>query len=137
MTLEWDYFYSQGYQKIKTDSQLFDYFDLFGGSSSDYLHYVENEMTQGEPVSLSFTLAYDFDACLKVWDAFYINLSGGILGVDSDSQGNFVVAGYDANNIEYIIRHSVNGDLPNVWKQNSAETGGKILPGGINFCLND
>ena len=47
-----------------------------------------------EYATISFVLAYDFKACVKVWDAFYINLNS-IRGVDVDDAGNFVVAGYN------------------------------------------
>ena len=73
-------------------------------------------MVAGQDVSIAFTLAYDLKACTKVWNAFYINLPDGILGVDTDNEGNFVVAGYDGKGTEYILRHKANGELPQIWK---------------------
>ena len=88
-------------------------------------------------MKLSFTLAYDFKACRKVWDAFYVNLSGGILGVDSDQEGNFIVAGYDELGFEYIFRHTATGELPTIWKFDVSATGGPIVEGGVHFAFND
>ena len=73
-------------------------------------------MTAGQDVSLSFTLAYDFNECRKIWNAFYVNLPGGILGVDTDADGNFVVVGYDGNGLEYILRHKASGEFPQIWR---------------------
>ena len=88
-------------------------------------------------MKLSFVLAYDFEACRKVWDAFYANLSGGILGLDSDKEGNFIVAGYDESGFEYVFRHTSTGQLPTIWKFDVSASGGPIVPGGIHFAFND
>ena len=95
-------------------------------------------MNHGEDVSLAFTMAYDFNACTKVWDAFYINLPGGIYGVDNDNEGNFIVAAYDNAGSEYILKHSANGALPTIWKFTIQEdVGNRIGQGGISFGFND
>ena len=93
-------------------------------------------MQVGQDVSIAFTLAYDFQACRKVWDAFYINLPGGIRGVATDKSGNFVVAGYDGLGTEYILRHKASGEIPDVWTFTGEESA-QITPGGINFAFND
>ena len=135
--ISWDYFYQKGYTEgIRQDSDLFQYFNLFGTSPDAYKTYVENEMKPDENVSIAFTLAYDFNACKKVWDAFYINLPGGILGVDADSEGNFVVAAYDGVGMEYILRHRADGGLPQIWKFDVSQDG-MIVPGGIYFAYNN
>ena len=78
-------------------------------------------------------MAYDYDACIKVWDAFYINLSS-IRGVDVDDDGNFVVAGYnEGENEEYIMRHKRDGSVPDVWRFHSEY---QIVAGGIAFSFN-
>ena len=79
-------------------------------------------------MTISFVLAYDFDACIKVWDAFYINLDS-IRGVDVDDAGNFVIAGYNGYNEEWIMRHKHDGSIPDVWRF----TGEPIVAGGIAF----
>ena len=63
-----------------------------------------------------------------MWDAFYINLNS-IRGVDVDDAGNFVIAGYNGDNEEWIMRHKHDGSIPDVWKF----TGEHIVEGGIAF----
>ena len=97
-------------------------------------------MNTASDVSLAFTMAYDFNACTKVWDAFYINLPGGIYGVDTDNQGNFIVAAYDNAGSEYILKHTASGALPTIWKfsiQEDAFNSNRIVQGGIFFGFND
>ena len=93
--MSWEYFNEKGAAALRTNAtELYEYFNLFGASTDDYLTFIDSMNDGREWVTISFVLAYDFDACIKVWDAFYINLNS-IRGVDVDDSGNFVVAGYN------------------------------------------
>ena len=114
---------------------------MFGADPSDYKDYIVNSGLEGQDVPFAFTLAYDFEKCTKIWNALYINLPMGFRAVDVDSNGNFMVVGYNDKGYEYILRH-VPGNLPDVWKLNvriyEPEQHDKIIfPGGAKFAFYD
>ena len=95
VTLPYNHFANQGIEGLKHNPQILEYLDFFGGDPRDYRDYIDNEIKKEQPVYLGFTLAYDFDECIKLWNAMYINIPGGFYGVDVNNEGTFIVAGYD------------------------------------------